>query len=210
MHTWKFCPQGLIIGVDEAGVGPLAGPMVACAVALRNRNPEIFEDLRDSKKMTPKQRDRAAMVISRNALTWRIRWLDPFEVDRAGSTARIGLMGLAVRDVALCLQNLGKRPDLVVVDGDIEISTVYAQKALIGGDDACLEVAAASVMAKVLRDQYMTSLAKTYPGYGWSKNMGYGTPGHIRAIIDHGLTPHHRPGYTRTALETFRAKNADL
>lgn len=175
-------------GCDEAGRGPLAGPVFAAAVIL----PEEFADelLDDSKKLTARRRYALREVIIKEATAWAVASVSPSEIDR------INILNASFKAMSLAVKALSVKPELLLIDGnrfrsDIDIPF----ECIVKGDGKIASIAAASVLAKTFRDDYMTALAKRYPHYGWERNSGYPTAEHLRAIAENGLTPHHRRSY---------------
>lgn len=175
-------------GCDEAGRGCLAGSVYAAAVIL----PSGYENdlLNDSKKLTAKKRYALREVIQRDALAWAVGIVTPEEIDK------INILNASFLAMHRALDQLSLRPEAVIVDGnrfkpyqDLPFTTI------VKGDGKYLSIAAASVLAKTYRDDYMLSLAKEYPQYDWQSNMGYPTKKHRQAIRDHGITPYHRKSY---------------
>ncbi|WP_311562625.1 ribonuclease HII [Prevotella histicola] len=175
-------------GCDEAGRGCLAGSVYAAAVIL----PPDYENdlLNDSKKLTAKKRYALREVIQRDALAWAVGIVTPEEIDK------INILNASFLAMHRALDQLSLRPEAVIVDGnrfkpyqDLPFITI------VKGDGKYLSIAAASVLAKTYRDDYMLSLAKEYPQYDWQSNMGYPTKKHRQAIRDHGITPYHRKSY---------------
>ena len=175
-------------GCDEAGRGCLAGSVYAAAVVL----PPDYENdlLNDSKKLTAKKRYALREVIQRDALAWAVGIVTPEEIDK------INILNASFLAMHRALDQLSLRPEAVIVDGnrfkpyqDLPFTTI------VKGDGKYLSIAAASVLAKTYRDDYMLSLAKEYPQYDWQSNMGYPTKKHRQAIRDHGITPYHRKSY---------------
>lgn len=175
-------------GCDEAGRGCLAGSVYAAAVIL----PPDYENdlLNDSKKLTAKKRYTLREVIQRDALAWAVGIVTPEEIDK------INILNASFLAMHRALDQLSLRPEAVIVDGnrfrpyqDLPFTTI------VKGDGKYLSIAAASVLAKTYRDDYMLSLAKEYPQYDWQSNMGYPTKKHRQAIRDHGITPYHRKSY---------------
>ncbi len=176
-----------IAGVDEAGVAPLAGPVVAAAVILP---PGItLPELDDSKRLTPHQREMLFEQISAAAIAFHIGVASVEEIDRLNILQatrlahRRAILGLAVR------------PQLVVIDGRYPADVPVPQLVVIDGDATCGSVAAASVLAKVTRDRVMRELDRAYPLYGFVRHKGYGTSVHLEAIRRHGITPVHRRSF---------------
>ena len=175
-------------GCDEAGRGCLAGSVYAAAVIL----PPDYENdlLNDYKKLTAKKRYALREVIQRDALAWAVGIVTPEEIDK------INILNASFLAMHRALDQLSLRPEAVIVDGnrfkpyqDLPFTTI------VKGDGKYLSIAAASVLAKTYRDDYMLSLAKEYPQYDWQSNMGYPTKKHRQAIRDHGITPYHRKSY---------------
>ena len=175
-------------GCDEAGRGCLAGSVYAAAVIL----PPDYENdlLNDSKKLTAKKRYALREVIQRDALAWAVGIVTPEEIDK------INILNASFLAMHRALDQLSLRPEAVIVDGnrfrpyqDLPFTTI------VKGDGKYLSIAAASVLAKTYRDDYMLSLAEEYPQYDWQSNMGYPTKKHRQAIREHGITPYHRKSY---------------
>lgn len=186
----------LLIGVDEAGRGPLAGPVVAAAVVFPSgcRRPRR---VRDSKTLSEAQRDDAARRIRAVALAVTVGAASVREIDRLNiRTATIVAMR---RAIGRALRRLGDVPSTVLVDGLALPELGIDHQALVDGDARCLTVSAAGIIAKTVRDRLMAALARRYPGYDWVLNRGYGTEAHRRAIELHGPTPHHRRSFTPVA-----------
>jgi len=174
----------VIAGVDEAGRGPLAGPVVAGAVVLDSSFD--LPGIRDSKQMTAKRREEAFAVIQREALATGIgvvsnRYIDQFNILKASLEA----MSRAIRV-------LDPRPEFLLVDGIHPVSLSIPQKCLKKGDQICRSISAASILAKVYRDRIMRAFHEMYPGYGFDRNMGYGTGRHLDALRAYGPCPIHR------------------
>ena len=172
-------------GCDEAGRGCLAGPVFAAAVML----PPDFHDplLNDSKQMTPRNRDRLREVIEREAVAWAVEAVAPARIDE------INILNASFEGMSLAAARLEPQPGFLAIDGNrfrTQLTLPYA--CVVKGDGKYADIAAASVLAKTHRDEYMCRLAEEYPEYGWRKNKGYPTREHRLAIREHGLTPHHR------------------
>lgn len=181
-------------GLDEAGRGPLAGPVFAAAVIL----PRDFYHplLNDSKKMTKKERDILRPIIEKQAISWAVEAVSAEEIDK------INILAASITGMQRAVRRLSVRPQLLLVDGNrFKPFDSYAYKTVVHGDATYASIAAASVLAKTWRDEYMTNLDKEYPQYGWAKNMGYPTPEHIEAVRRYGLTPHHRKSFHPKELE---------
>ena len=184
-------------GCDEAGRGPLAGPVYAAAVIL----PPDFHNplLNDSKQMTEKAREELRGVIEREALAWAVEEVSAEEIDR------LNILWASVTGMQRAVLRLDPAPEFLLIDGnkfrpfDRYGSKDY--KTIVHGDATYASIAAASVLAKTWRDDYMRKLAAEFPEYGWDRNMGYPTPEHIEAIRRFGLTPHHRKSFHIKQLE---------
>lgn len=177
----------VIAGLDEVGRGPLAGPVVAAAVILPPRFRGI-PGLRDSKVMTAAARDAAAVVIQVRATAWAVGAASVREIDRLNIRRATAL---AMRRALARLPE----PDHVLVDGLPVPELGVAHDGIVDGDATCLSIAAASVLAKVVRDRLMTRLDRRHPAYAWGENKGYGTAAHLRAIQAAGPTAHHRASF---------------
>jgi len=181
----------ITIGIDEVGRGCWAGPLVAGAVVLPDRiKPDGAVQLRDSKKLSKVQREVAAQWIHTHALAVGLGWVGPAEVDTLGLTEAVRLaMHRAVGAVDIAY-------DEIVVDGNINYFADNAKaRSLVKADDLVPSVSAASIVAKVARDNYMTELALQYPGYGLERHVGYGTALHIAALKELGVSDIHRLSY---------------
>ncbi len=177
----------LVAGVDEVGRGPLAGPVTAAAVILDPTR--IPEGLNDSKKLTARRREALAAQIMASS-DWAVGHASVEEIDAMNI--------LRASHLAMCraVAGLRQRPCLVLVDGNMLPRDLdLPGQAVVGGDARSLSIAAASILAKLLRDRIMVDLAQQHPGYGWEANAGYPTPAHRRALLDLGVTPHHRRSF---------------
>ena len=175
-------------GCDEAGRGCYAGPVFAAAVIL----PKDFYHplLNDSKQLSEKQRAELAPIIKQNALAWAVASQSPAEIDE------INILKASIKSMHLALDQLKKKAQFIAVDGN----RFYPYKkiphqTIIKGDGKYANIAAASILAKTTRDEYMMELHTQYPIYGWDKNKGYGTAVHRAAIAQHGLCEHHRKSF---------------
>jgi len=185
---------GLLIGVDEAGRGPLAGPVVVAAVALPKVPSAQLRLIRDSKQMTPKSRSRLFGVIRSQALAVSVAWEHPRGIDRQNILrATLSAMARAARRAAA---KSGPEPLLVLVDGPFKFpADALPQRPIKGGDGKSLCIAAASVIAKVVRDRWMKRLDRRHPGYGFAVHKGYGTKRHLSALATLGPCRAHRLTY---------------
>lgn len=191
----NFMHPGVIeAGCDEAGRGPLAGPVFAASVIL----PADFHHplLNDSKKMTEKARNILREVIEREALAWAVEKVDPCEIDS------INILNASITGMQRAVRRLRVKPEFLLIDGNrFKPFDGYDYQCIVKGDGKYAPIAAASVLAKTWRDEYMRELAKQFPEYGWDRNMGYPTKEHIEAIKKHGYTPHHRMSFHPKELE---------
>jgi ribonuclease HII len=183
-----------VVGVDEAGRGPWAGPVVAAAAWLRPaRLPaRLLERLDDSKKLSRKTRDRlfAEMkACSSDALRLGLGRAEVAEIDR------LNILEATLVAMARAMADLGLRPDVALVDGNRAPALPCPVETVVKGDGRSLSIAAASVAAKVVRDRRMAELARCHPGFGWERNQGYGTPEHRAALDRLGVTPEHRRSF---------------
>ena len=174
----------VICGVDEAGRGPLAGPVCAAAVIL----PKGLEipGLTDSKKLTDKKRRELFPVIQEQAIAWSIGFATEQEIDE------INILQATFLAMQRALDQLTVKPDLALIDGNREKDFGMPVKTVVKGDSLSANIAAASVLAKVTRDDLMVKLAETYPQYGFEIHKGYGTKAHYAALREHGASPVHR------------------
>lgn len=185
---------GVVAGVDEAGRGPLAGPVVAAAVVFaRCRAPrQLIRELDDSKKLRPAVRERLCAAVQACARVG-VGIADVDEIDR------LNILRASLLAMSRAVEALGLAIDLALVDGKMPPPLSCPVRCVIGGDGLCLSVAAASVVAKVTRDAIMRDLAHAYPDYGWDHNAGYGTRMHLDAINRLGPTPQHRRSFRPVA-----------
>ena len=190
--------EGLVeAGCDEAGRGPLAGPVFAAAVIL----PEGFHHalLNDSKQMSEKARDTLREVIEREAVSWAVVAVSPEEIDT------VNILNASILGMQRAVLQLDPSPEFLLVDGNRfrpfgrYKATDY--RTVVHGDATYANIAAASVLAKTHRDEYMRRIAAEYPQYGWDRNMGYPTREHIEAIKRYGYTPYHRKSFHPKELE---------
>lgn len=184
-------------GCDEAGRGPLAGPVYAAAVIL----PEDFFHplLNDSKQMSEKDRDLVRPIIEKEAIAWAVEEVSVEEIDR------LNILWASVTGMQRSVLRLDPKPDFLLIDGNkfrpFEGFGFNSYKTVVHGDATYSSIAAASVLAKTWRDEKMRSLAAEYPQYGWERNFGYPTREHIDAIKKYGLSPYHRRSFHPKELE---------
>lgn len=185
----KFLVQGRVeAGCDEAGRGPLAGPVTAAAVILP---PDFDNDIiNDSKQLTERKREQLRPVIERKALAWAVAMVWPEEIDR------INILNASILAMHRALDQLSVKPEHILVDGnrfrpwhDVPYTTI------VKGDAKIMSIAAASILAKTHRDEYMMRIAQDFPQYGWQHNKGYPTKDHYAAIEQYGITPYHRKSF---------------
>lgn len=184
----------LVAGIDEAGRGPLAGPVVAAAVIL----PEDFflAGVDDSKKLSPRRREALYQSIIAAAVSYGVGMVDNCEIDR------INILQATYRAVAAALEDLGQKPDCLLLDAITLPGCSLYQQSVVKGDQKCLSVAAASIIAKVTRDRFMEGLHRRYPMYNFLQNKGYGTREHVEAILKYGPCPYHR----NTFIQNIRGR----
>lgn len=181
-------------GCDEAGRGPLAGPVFAAAVIL----PEDFHHplLNDSKKMSEKARELLRPIIEQEAVAWAVEEVGAEEIDR------INILNASIAGMQRAVRRLEVKPEFLLIDGNkFKPFDGYEYQCVVKGDGKFASIAAASVLAKTYRDEYMRRLAQEYPQYGWERNMGYPTREHVDAIKKYGYTPHHRKSFHLKELE---------
>lgn len=185
LHERKLSNSGysLIAGVDEAGRGPLAGPVVAGAVILKDF--DFKEDIDDSKKLTPKKREKAYLEITEKCFVG-VGIVDEKVIDE------INIYRATLKAMELAIADLKVLPDYILVDGRMKLITRCPIKCIVGGDGKSLSIAAASIVAKVTRDRIMLKYHEEYPQYGFARHKGYGTSFHKEALKNHGPSPIHR------------------
>lgn len=181
-------------GCDEAGRGPLAGPVFAASVIL----PKDFHHplLNDSKKMSEKSRNILREIIEKEAVSWAVERVDAEEIDN------LNILNASITGMQRAVRRLSVKPELLLIDGNrFKPFDDYKYQCIVKGDAKFTSIAAASVLAKTWRDEYMRGLALKYPEYGWDRNMGYPTREHIEAIRKFGYTPFHRKSFHVKELE---------
>ena len=184
----RYTENKIEAGCDEAGRGCLAGPVFAAAVIL----PKSFanELLNDSKKLTPKQRLMLREVIEKEALAWAVSVVDNNEIDK------INILNASFLAMNEAVQMLDMQPELLLIDGNrFKNQTDIEYKCIVKGDALYQSIAAASILAKSYRDDYMIKLHEEYPCYGWNSNKGYPTAKHYEAIYENGISPYHRKSF---------------
>lgn len=179
-----------LCGIDEAGRGPLAGPVVVAAVIMPKDS--MLEGVNDSKKVSEKKRELLFDQIKEEAISYSIAIVDEKEIDR------INILNATKEGLTKAIQGLSVKPERILVDALTGINTCgIAYDPIIKGDAKCYNIAAASILAKVTRDRIMRQMDEKYPEYGFLKHKGYGTAFHIAAIKEHGLCPIHRRSFTK-------------
>ena len=198
------CERGpLIAGVDEVGRGPLAGPVVACAVVMPPDGRAI-PGVDDSKALSAAERTRLAALIRARALALGVGAASVREIDR------LNIYHASTLAMRRALSRLCVVPDHVLIDGRAIRTLTIEHTAVVHGDARCFSIACASILAKVTRDYLMTRLALRYPGYTWERNVGYTTRAHIRGLDAHGITPHHRRSFFRVSQLMLDLDSAPL
>lgn len=185
----------LIAGVDEVGRGPLAGPVVACAVVMPP-GVRAIPGVADSKVLSAAERERLAPVIRERALGWALGAASVREIDR------LNILVATCLAIRRAVSRLPTRYDVMLLDGRSMTALEIPHTAVVDADARCYSVACASIVAKVARDRLMTALAGRHPAYGWQRNAGYGTATHVAALRNHGRTAHHRTLFCTTAIGT--------
>lgn len=178
-----------LCGVDEAGRGPLAGPVCAAAVILPRGL--VIPGLNDSKKLTEKRREQLYDMITEEALHWAAAFSSVEEIEA------LNILGATYLAMNRAIAGLGVEPELALIDGNRAKGVEHNCKCVVGGDGKCADIAAASIIAKVTRDRLMYELDEKYPGYGFAKHKGYGTAVHYAAIRELGPCEAHRPSFLR-------------
>lgn len=186
-----------VAGVDEAGRGALAGPVVAAA-AVMPADADL-PHVTDSKLLTPEAREMLYEQVTTTALTWAVGLVGPAEIDQ------LNILQATYAAMRLALQQLAPRPELVLVDGWPLPACAFPQQNVIGGDRQSYAIAAASIIAKVTRDRLMVELDVAYPVYGFAGHKGYSAPGHLRALADHGPCPIHRLSFAPCRANSQRS-----
>lgn len=189
-------PLGLC-GVDEAGRGPLAGPVMAAAVMLDPARP--IAGLRDSKKLSAAKRELLADEIRLHAAAWCVAEASVAEIDQ------LNILQATMLAMQRAVAGLGRAPDEVWVDGNRCPNWAWRSQAVVKGDDKVAAIAAASILAKTTRDQFMQQLHADFPAYGFAQHMGYGTAVHLTALKTYGACPHHRRSFGPVKLALDQA-----
>jgi len=177
----------VVCGVDEAGRGPLAGPVFAAAVILDPSKP--IAGLRDSKKLSASRRDQLALLIQRDALAWSIAQCSAAEIDA------LNILQATMLAMRRAIEGLSVVPTLALIDGNRCPVTAIRTEAIIKGDDKVMAISAASILAKTARDALLTDMHTRYPQYGFDQHKGYPTALHLARLREYGVTPEHRRSF---------------
>lgn len=195
IHLQKYMqPDRIEAGCDEAGRGPLAGPVYAAAVIL----PPDFHHplLNDSKQMSERSRDILRPIIEKEAVAWAVEAVSAEEIDK------LNILVASITGMQCAVRRLAVRPDFLLIDGNrFRPFDGFQYQTVVHGDATYASIAAASVLAKTWRDEFMRKIAAEYPQYGWERNMGYPTAEHIKAVKEFGYTPYHRMSFHPKELE---------
>lgn len=193
-ELFQYKEPEIVIGTDEAGRGPLAGPVCAAAVVLPKDFP--FEILDDSKKLSPKKRENAEQIIKERAIAYSVCWATPKEIDSLNIlNASLLAMKRACLNVYYQLYLKELNTELILIDGNRKFETDIPCKAVVKGDATVHEIMAASILAKNARDRFMLCADKRWPMYGFAKHKGYPTKTHVLAIKEFGFCPIHRKSF---------------
>ena len=179
----------ILCGVDEAGRGPLAGPVCAAAVILPRGT--VIEGLNDSKKLSEKKREQLFDVICDTAVNYAIAFATVEEIEE------LNILHAAQLAMNRAIEELDPKPDLAIIDGNQAGDIRFPHETVIKGDASCISIAAASILAKVTRDRFMLDMAQQYPMYHFEKHKGYGTKDHYSALREFGPCPIHRPSFLK-------------
>ena len=191
----EFFDKGidLIAGIDEAGRGPLAGPVVVACVILDKNS--MIEGVNDSKKISESKREKLYEIITQEAISYSVGIVYQEEIDE------INILQATKKALTEAISSIKIKPNLIMVDALTGINTLkIPYKSIVKGDAKCYSIAAASIIAKVTRDRIMREWDKVYPDYGFSSNKGYGTAKHIQAIKENGLCPIHRRSFVKNII----------
>lgn len=179
----------IVAGVDEAGRGPLAGPVVAAAVVFDRKT--FHDEINDSKKLSVSKREELYEWITANCKSFNVSIVDHKEIDE------INILQASLKAMKLSVEGLGIQPQLILIDGNKSFQSKTKTKTVVKGDAKSFSVAAASIIAKVTRDKIMKEVSKNHPEYMWDRNKGYGTRAHIEAVKKHGASPLHRKTFLK-------------
>ena len=177
-----------IMGLDEVGRGCLAGPVVAAGVIFKPGT--NIEDIRDSKTIPETEREQLAELIKKEALFWTVQEGSIQEIEK------LNILWASLATMQKCAETEGAKPDYLLVDGNRYVTSLVPYTCLVKGDNRSMSIGAASILAKVYRDNLMKKLSEKYSEFGWETNVGYPTPHHKRALKEFGITKHHRVGFS--------------
>ena len=186
----------MVCGIDEAGRGPLAGPVTAAAVILNPDDP--IEGLDDSKKLSEKKREALFEPIRQRSISWGIGWASPEEIDE------MNILNATFLAMHRAVKQLSITPDIALVDGNRDPGLTLETRCIVGGDGKSASIAAASILAKVSRDRRMRELALAYPQYGFEVHKGYPTKAHREAVLRWGPSPVHRSSFLKKLLSEVK------
>lgn len=197
LYERKFLSEGkkYVAGVDEVGRGPLAGPVVCCAVIMPLKDNDIIEGVDDSKKLSESKREKLAALIREKAIAVSVAKVSPEEIDE------INILNAVKKCMTAAVNGLTVKPDITIVDG-CDLKLGFNAEYVVKGDLKSYTVGCASIVAKVYRDEMMKKLAEKFPAYGFEKHKGYGTAAHIKAIKENGPCSLHR----KTFIKNFWAE----
>lgn len=186
----KYLSMGakLIAGIDEAGRGPLAGPVAVAIVIMPLDKDSIIEGVNDSKKLSEKKRNMLFEQIKDRAIAYHVELVDEMTIDT------INILNATKLGMLTCLEKINPKPDITLIDA-VKLNTDYPTESIIKGDALSYSIACASILAKVTRDRLMLELDEKYPEYGFKKHKGYGTKAHIEALKKYGKCPIHRDSF---------------
>lgn len=176
-----------VMGLDEVGRGCLSGPVVAAGVIFEQET--YIPEIQDSKSLSLSEREKLSEIIKKKAGYWVIKWCSPKEIDR------LNILWASIKAMEKCAEAEDAEPDYLLVDGNRFGSTIYPHSCVIKGDDRSMSIGAASILAKVYRDQWMVDLHEEYPHFGWDTNVGYPTKKHFEGLRKYGITKYHRRSF---------------
>ncbi|MBE5738590.1 MAG: ribonuclease HII [Clostridiales bacterium] len=180
----------LIAGIDEAGRGPLAGPVAVAIVIMPLDKDSIIEKVNDSKKLSEKKREELYSQIIEKAIAYHVELVDEMTIDT------INILNATKLGMLTCIENISVKPNIVLIDA-VKLDTEYETESIIKGDALSYSIACASILAKVTRDRYMLKLDEEYPQYNFKKHKGYGTKEHIDNLKKYGKSPVHRESFIK-------------
>lgn len=197
-NTFRKNDIKLVCGTDEAGRGPLAGPVVAAAVVFDGT--ESIPGVNDSKKLKSSSREFLFTQITERARAWS------YSVQDAGTIDEINILRASLLAMQTAVHSLSVLPGIVLIDGNKPFTSALPVKTIVKGDATSFAIAAASIIAKVVRDRIMLQLHEEFPHYGWDKNKAYPTPEHIKAVLTHGPCKYHRKSFLKN-IDTWRQES---